>query len=155
VPQQKLALGSIRAALAPSGRAMLRFVPAGPRKCLEDVIEETALGARWQRHFTEYQRPYAHFTADEYRAMAAACGLCVASLTVEDKAWDFQTRAAFTAFARATFVEWTSRLPEGDRDSFIADVLERYQAIAADNPAEANTFKFYQMLVELTPATER
>ena len=50
-------------------------------------------------------------------------------------------------------MEWTRRLPEGDWEAFITDVLDRYRSVAAAGPQEANTFKFYQMEVELTPAT--
>ncbi len=73
-------------------------------------------------------------------------------LQVDDKAWDFGSREGFMAFARATFVNWTDRLPEKDRDAFIAEVLDAYQAVAADKPSEDSTFKFYQMEVELMPA---
>jgi hypothetical protein len=45
-----------------------------------------------------------------------------------------------------------ARLPEGECAAFITDVLDRYQSVAADSPQEANTFKFYQMEAELTPA---
>jgi ubiquinone/menaquinone biosynthesis C-methylase UbiE len=41
VRDQNAALRGIREALKPTGRAFLEFVPQGPRKCLEDVIEET------------------------------------------------------------------------------------------------------------------
>ena len=71
---------------------------------------------------------------------------------VDDKAWDFRTREGFVAFARATFVEWTQRLPEGEWDAFIGEVLDRYRAVAADGALDANTFKFYQMEVLLAPA---
>jgi trans-aconitate 2-methyltransferase len=71
---------------------------------------------------------------------------------VQDEAWDFRTREAFAAFCRATLVEWTQRLPERQWDAFIADVLDRYQAVAAQSPPEANTFKYYQMEVELETA---
>jgi trans-aconitate 2-methyltransferase len=53
------------------------------------------------------------------------------------------------AFARATFIAWTQRLPESQWDAFITDVLDRYQSVAADNPSDLNTFKFYQMNVGL------
>jgi hypothetical protein len=72
-------------------------------------------------------------------------------LHVEEKAWDFKDRETFVAFARATFVEWTQRLPESEWEAFITDVVDRYQSVAANSPQEANTFKFYQMEVELTP----
>ena len=101
--------------------------------------------------FTGFQKPYVHFTPEEYRALAERGGFQVLRLHVEDKAWDFKTREAFVAFARATFVEWTRHVPQSEWDAFITDVLDRYQSVAADNPQEANTFKFYQMEVGLKP----
>ena len=71
---------------------------------------------------------------------------------LEDRAWDFRTREAFVAFARATFVEWTRLLPESDWPTFITEVLVRYRAEAACSPHEANTFKFYQLEAVLQPA---
>src|SRR5262245_29916569 len=151
VAEQDAALGSIRAALKPGGRALLRLVPSGRRESLEGVIEEVRRRARWAGSFADFRRPYVHFTPEEYRALAERAGLRVARLLVEEKAWDFKTREAFIAFVQATFVEWTQRLPEGEWGTFIRDVLDRYQSVAADSPQEANTFKFYQMEVELTP----
>ena len=77
-------------------------------------------------------------------------GIRVDGIRVRDEAWDFRTREAFAAFCRATFAAWTSRLPEDRWDQFIAEVLDRYRSVAAGNPEEANTFKFYQMDVALT-----
>jgi trans-aconitate methyltransferase len=152
VPQQDAALRSIRAALKPAGRAVLRLVPQGRRECLEDVIEEVRHRPRWADYFSGFERPYVHFTPEEYRALAEREGLRVLRIHVEDKAWDFKTREAFVAFGWATFIEWTRRLPQSQWEAFITDVLNRYQSVAADSPAEANTFKFYQMEVVLTPA---
>lgn len=149
VPDQGAALRSIRAAMRLGGQALLRFVPEGQRKCLEDVIEEVRHDDQWAHYFRGFQRPYVHFTAEDYRTLAAKNGLRVVRLSVEDKAWDFKTRDAFVAFARATFAEWMQHLPESEWHLFITDVLDRYQAVAADSPSELNTFKFYQMDVEL------
>lgn len=150
VGEQDAALGSIRASLKPGGRALLRMVPRDRRQSLEDVIEEVRQRPRWTDSFTDFRRPHAHFTPEEYRALAERAGFQVVRLTVEDKAWDFKTREAFSAFARATFVEWTQRLPQSEWETFITDVLDRYQSLVADSPQEANTFRFYQMEVELT-----
>lgn len=150
VPEQDAALASIRAALKPGGRALLRMVPSGRRESLEDVIEEVRQRPRWAGSFAGYRRPYLHPSPEEYRTLAERAGFRVARVHVDDKAWDFRTRDGFVAFARATFVEWTQRLPEAEWDAFIADVLDRYRAVAADGAQDANTFKFYQMQVELT-----
>jgi trans-aconitate 2-methyltransferase len=148
VPEQAAALRSIREALTPEGRATLRMVPAGQRESLEDVIEEVRQRPRWAGAFEGFRRPYVHFSPDEYRALAEAAGFRVDRASVEDRAWDFQTREGFIAFAEATFVEWTNRLPKTDWAAFITDVLDRYEAIAWDE----HTFKFYQMDVALAAA---
>jgi trans-aconitate 2-methyltransferase len=154
VPEQDAALASIRAALKSTGRAWLRMVPQGERESLEDVIERVRKSSSWANRFTSFRKPFVHFTADEYRALVARAGLRVSRLQLLDKAWDFISRDAFVAFAQATFIAWSGQLPESDRQAFITDVLDQYALIAAvDNPADVNTFKFYQMEVELTPAS--
>jgi trans-aconitate methyltransferase len=152
VPEQDAALRAIATALKPGGRTLLQFVPAGARKCIEDVIEDTRRSARWASYFTGFHQPYVHFTPEEYRALAERNGLRVIRIQTEEKAWDFRTRAAFFAWCHATFAEWTRCLPEAEWAAFINDVLDRYRAVAADKPGEENTFKFYQMEVVLTPA---
>jgi trans-aconitate 2-methyltransferase len=152
VPEQSLALSSIHSALKPEGRAFLRLVPKGPRTCLEDTIKEIHQRPRWADYFKGFVQPWVHFTPQEYRTLAERCQFRVLRIHVEDKAWDFKTREAFVAFARATFVEWTRFLPESEWPAFITEVLDLYQTVAADNHEEANTFKFYQMEVELTPS---
>jgi hypothetical protein len=147
-----MALRSIRTALVDAGQAELRFVPEGGRKCLEDVIEDVRHSARWAGYFTGFQKPYAHFSPQVYEDLASQNGFRVLRMGLEDRAWDFQTREAFVAFARATFVEWTRQLPESDWLAFITEVLDRYRAVAAGSPPEANTFKFYQLEVVLEPA---
>jgi len=151
VPEQAQALTSIHAALKPDGQAMLRLVPQGERKSLEDVIEAVRSRPRWASYFSGFKTPYVHFMPQAYRALAERSGFRVVGLHVQDKAWDFKTREAFQAFGHATFVEWTRHVPAGEWPLFISEVLDAYQAVAAESPDEANTFKFYQMQVALSP----
>ncbi len=151
VQDQEAALRSIRRALKDSGQAWLRFVPAGPRTSIEDVIEETRKGPRWAASFESFRQPYRHVPPDDYRALAQRCGLRVLDLRVADEAWDFQTRAAFEAFCRTTFVEWTKQIPKDQEDSFIGEVLDRYRQVASRGPEDANTFRYYQVEIVLAP----
>src|SRR3954454_18894035 len=54
IREQEAALGSIRAAMKPTGQAQLRLVPKGERKSLEDVIEETRRSAKWASYFPNF-----------------------------------------------------------------------------------------------------
>jgi len=152
VPEQSRALAAIRRALKADGKAILRFVCQGSRESLEDVIEEVRKLPKWSASFAGFQKPYTHITPEDYRKLAEEAGFRVEELRVMDKAWDFQTREGFVSFARATFVEWTRRLPESQWLEFIGEVLDRYARMAASGPAEANTFKFYQMQTVLAAA---
>ena len=137
--------------MKPDGLAQLRLVPAGKRKSLENVIEETRLSANWVRYFKDFSDPYLHLTSEQYGALAERNGLHVRRIHTEDKAWDFKSHDAFLAFGSVTFVEWTKFLPAGEKLAFVTDVLERYRLVVADQPGEENTFKFYQMDVTLSP----
>ena len=77
VPEQDAAIRSIRSAMRSDGRALLRLVPAGERKSLENVIEETRLSSRWVAYFREFRDPYLHLTPKQYEdrgpAQRSAC----------------------------------------------------------------------------------
>jgi len=149
IPEQDTALTSIHSALIAGGRAQLRLVAAGARKSLENVVEETRRTSKWSVYFRGFRDPYLHLTSDEYAAMAERNGFRVVRIDTRDHAWDFGSRAAFSAFSAVGCVEWTRRLPEAERPEFINDVLERYRTVAADGSGEENTFKFYQMDISL------
>jgi trans-aconitate 2-methyltransferase len=149
IPQQAEALQAIHRAMRQNGFAQLRLVPKDQRTSLEHVLEETRISAKWSGYYEAFTRPYLHLTAEEYSALAEQNGFRVDSCEVEDKSWNFGTRAAFIAFANVTFVEWTRKLPEEAKSRFIDDVLQRYASIAGDD----HTFRFYQMNIRLSPAT--
>jgi len=149
IPDQEAALRSIHSALAKGGRAQLRLVPAGRRKSLENIVEETRQTSKWSAYFRDFHDPYLHLTPEEYAAMAERNGFRVLGVSTKDHAWDFGSRAAFAAFCAVGCIEWTPRLPESERAGFINDVLDRYRTVAAERSGEENTFKFYQMDITL------
>ncbi len=155
IPDQGAVLRSIRTALTSDGQALLRFVPAGPRQCIEDVIEAVCQLPPWAQYFSHRHRPYCHPSLEAYQTLAEQNGLEVLHLHREDKAWDFGSRQGFVEYCQVTLAEWTRFLPEQEWSPFITAVLDRYQAVAADNPAENNTFKFYPLEVLLRPQPHR
>ena len=88
VPEQEQALRSIRSVLSSHGTAQLRLVPAGQRKSLENVIEETRLSSRWARYYHGFSDPYLHLTPEQYQALAEKNGFHIDRVHTEAKAWD-------------------------------------------------------------------
>jgi len=155
IPEQQTALGSIRSALVPGGKAQLRLVSKGARKSLENVAEETRRTSRWKAYFQDFEDPYLHLTPEEYAALAERSGFRVLNVSIKDHSWDFGSRLAFSGFSAVGCVAWTSRLPAAERMDFINDVLDHYQEVAGDHSGEENTFKFYQMDISLLAISEK
>ena len=149
IPEQDAALTSIRLALIAGGRAQLRLVVAGARPSLEYVVEEIRQTPKWRGYFRDFHDPYLRLTSEEYAAAAERDGFQVLHVNTRDHAWDFGSRAAFSAFCAVGCVAWTDRLPAADGADFINDVLDRYRAVAADGTDEEHTFKFFQMDISL------
>lgn len=149
IPDQESALHSIHSTLRPPGKAQLRLVPAGPRKSLETVVEETRRSLPWNQYFGDFRDPYLRLTARDYAVLAQSCGFRLLDVSTRDVSWDFESRAAFAAFSAVGCVAWTSRLPAVLRNDFIEEVLNRYPKEAGNDPGEENVFRFYQMDISL------
>jgi len=153
VPDQDAALQSIRRALSPNGRALLRLVPMGERKSLETVVEETRAAPRWRAAFAGFTDPYLRLTPDQYRSAAQRNGFRVLQLDCTTNEWDFGTHEAFFAFCAVGLIAWTSRLAQDQRAAFVDDVMTRYGDEAPATSPSRNVFRFYQMDVQLTLAS--
>jgi trans-aconitate 2-methyltransferase len=152
VRDQDAALRGIRNALRPSGRAFLEFVPQGPRKSLEDVVEETCASERWTRYFAGHTPPYVHLTPEQFTELASANGLRVERLERELKTWDFGSRQAFADWAAVGCVGWTKNIPEPERPAFLEDVLDRYGHLDEVAGEDVRVFRFYQLAAFLRVA---
>ena len=145
VRDQGAALRGIRAALRPAGRAFLEFVSQGPRKSLEDVVEETCESERWARYFVGHAPPYVHLAPEQFRELASGAELRVERLERELKSWDFKSRQAFADWAAVGCIAWTTNLPEPERPAFIDDVLDRYGRLDGVAGGGVRVFRFYQL----------
>lgn len=152
IPEQDLALRSIRGSLVAGGRAQLRLVPVGARQSLESVVEETRRASQWRVYFANFNDPYLRLTPEEYAAVAERNGFRVRRRQTEDRSWDLGSRAAFLDFCAVGCVAWTNRIPAIERPRFLSDVLDRYQSVTAGKAGKENTFKFYQMDISLVVA---
>ena len=153
IPDQDAALQSIRRAVKPGGRVLLRLVPMGERVSLETVVEETRTSARWRDRFSAFWIRICgsrrNSTAPSPSEMVFACCISIACRRPGTSA-----RAKLFAFCAVGLVAWTSRLAQSERAAFIDDVLDRYAALASEDPAARTTFRFYQMDVQLAPSTD-
>ncbi len=142
VADQRGALEAIATALHRPGRALLVFVCGGARPSIEDVAMTVAMRAAWAPAFAGFVAPYVHPDPQVWRADVAAAGLQVGEVRVDDLAWDFGSREAFSAWCTVGFGGWTSRLPDAQVPAFVDQVVDAYEAATGS----AQTFRFMQLV---------
>jgi len=145
VLDQQLALSRIAAALRPSGWAFLIFVCAGARPSLESVAMQVVRSTTWQRYFEDFEVPFVHPEVEAWTDIAKSCGFRVLETTVDDLAWDFESRERFIRWCLVGFGAWTDRLPPGDADGFVNDVVDAY----AEATGSPSVFRFLQLRARL------
>jgi len=138
------ALRGIAAALVPAGHAQLRLVTRSDVPSLEEAAEATRQQPRWAPFFDAFDDPYLRLTADQFAALAAACGLVVRTLHSAAKTWDFRSDTAFFGFCSAGFGAWTQRLPAALQREFVEAVIASYRKATNRGAADANVFGFVQ-----------
>jgi trans-aconitate 2-methyltransferase len=146
VVDQQLALSRITAALRPPGWAFLVFVCAGARPSLETVAMRVVRSTSWQRYFQDFEAPFVHPEVEVWTDLAESCGLRVLDTRVDDLAWDFESRDRFSRWCSVGFGSWTDRLPPGDADGFVSDVVDAY----AEATGSARVFRFLQLRARLS-----
>jgi trans-aconitate 2-methyltransferase len=141
VPEQREALAEIASVLRPGGRVLVQVVCAGPRTSLESVAMTVCQSPRWAPWFDGFAAPFLHVDPARYGDLAASAGLTLDNLTVTDREWDFGSREEFTRWCSVGSTAWTDRLPEHDRDQFVADEVQAYEPIAGG----PGLFRYTQM----------
>jgi trans-aconitate 2-methyltransferase len=93
------------------------------------VIEDVRHSRRWAGYYKGFERPYVHYTPEEYRFLAERNGFHTIQIIRENMTSDFKTREGFANFVRGTFPNWTEFLPENDREIFVDEVVDRYRSL--------------------------
>ncbi len=148
VHDQRAALAAIAGVTVPGGRVIVQQVCGGPRPSLESVAMQVCATPRWAPFFAGFEAPFVHVDPDAYPGIAAAAGLVVQTLDVQDLTWDFPSRDDFARWSAVGSTDWTRRLPPDEVDEWVADEIAAYEPIAGT----PGRFRFLQLRAELTPA---
>jgi trans-aconitate methyltransferase len=116
------------AALRPGGRLL---VSCGGRGNAQDVfvaLRGVMRLKRWREYFRRMAAPYFFHTPGDYEKWLPRFGFGAAQVQLAPKDAAHPNRDAFTAWLRTTWLPYTQRVPEREREEFIAAVAERYLA---------------------------
>ena len=127
-------LAAIARGLKTGGRALLQMGGAGNAAEIIATLEEMLREPRWSKHFEGFEFPYGFYGPAEYRQWVAEAGLTPVRVDLIPKDMQHKGDEGLAAWVRTTWMPYTDRVPESQREQFIAAIVARY---LAKRPADA------------------
>jgi trans-aconitate 2-methyltransferase len=85
------------------------------------------------RQLVGFEAPFVHVAPDAYVEAATASRFAVEHAEVDDRRWNFGSRAAFAAWCAVGMVAWTSRPANDQWQAFIDDVLSAHAEVSGSD----------------------
>jgi len=116
------------ACLVEGGRLVVSSGGRGNAQDVFLVVRSTLRLKRWRHYFRNLARPYFFHGPEEYERWLPRFGFHPGRVRLAEKETVFATREAFAGWFRTTWLPYTQRVPEAQREEFVADVAARFMA---------------------------
>jgi len=120
-------------ALRPGGMAVVQMGGRGNAAGVIASMDELMREAAWQEYFQDFVFPYGFYGPDEYGPWLEEAGFSIRSIELIGKDMVHEDREVFCGWVRTTWLPYTGRVPESQREQFIDELVDRY---LADNPPD-------------------
>lgn len=128
-------LQNIYNCLKPGGRILLQMGGKGNAAGILIVLDEMRLEDKWKSYFMDFDFPYGFHGDKEYRTWLAETGLIINRVELIPKIMTHPNKEGLEGWIRTTWLPYTQRIPNSDRDAFINEIAARYiqkQAVDSD-----------------------
>lgn len=119
-------LEGIYKSLKPGGRILLQFGGEGNASAAFLILDEIINDEKWSKYFQNFKFPY-NFPGDiEYSDLITKSGLTLKRVQLVEKDMVHEGEAGFAGWIRTTWLPYTSKVPENEREEFISRNVKRY-----------------------------
>jgi trans-aconitate methyltransferase len=119
-------LEGIQRALRRPGRALLQMGGHGNAAGILSVLEELMSVQRWAAYFRNFRFPYGFYTPQQYTRWLQGANLDARRVELIPKRMLHQGAEGLAAWIRSTWLPFTQRVPEPQREAFIEELVARY-----------------------------
>lgn len=116
------------AALVAGGRLVVSAGGRGNAHAVFCAFRALMRRRPWRQHFRRMPRPYFFHAPEDYARWLPQAGFEPRRIRLVPEQARFANEAAFLAWLRTTWLPYTQRVPENQRDAFLAAVAKRYLA---------------------------
>lgn len=126
VKDHRPVLAGIAGALKSSGRALLQMGGRGNAAEMRVAMEEVMRRDSWVGCFSDHTDPYSFHGPEEYAEWLAAAGLTAQRVELFPRDMIQRGREGLAGWVRTTWMPYTHRVPEEQRERFISEVVDTY-----------------------------
>ncbi|NNK56175.1 MAG: methyltransferase domain-containing protein [Desulfofustis sp.] len=120
---------SVHACLKPGGRMLLQMGGQGNAQTIIGVLATIMQLPRYRRYFEGFEFPYGFHGVDYYQELLREAGFVDPRVELIDKDMTHDGIEGLKGWIRTTWLPYTERLDEPDKDMFIEELAESYLKI--------------------------
>ncbi len=114
------------APLEDRGRLIISCGGQGNAADILQVFAEVTASSVWSAYFDRFENPYFFYGEQDYKRWLQQCGFRVRRLELVPKDMTHVGQAGLAGWIRTTWMPFTNRVPEQDRDRFISQFVTLY-----------------------------
>ena len=126
VKDQKAVIKGMFKSLKKDGRVILQMGGKGNAAGIVDVLSELQTEKKWNSYFNGFNFPFYFPGTNEYEALLLDCGFTLNRIELIPKKKDHAGIEALKGWIRTTWLPYTERIPEEERERFIDMVSKKY-----------------------------
>lgn len=119
-------LDGVRRSLRPGGRTLLQMGGQGNAASMLEVLDAMKEDGVWKPHFKGFEFPYGFHEPTGYGGWLEETGLHAVRIEVIPKDMKHEDKSDLAAWIRTTWLPYTDRVPEHQREKFIDELVDSY-----------------------------
>jgi trans-aconitate 2-methyltransferase len=139
VKSHRPVLEGLYRSLKPKGRAFLEMGGKGNAESVVSVLRDLQQSQVWRNYFTDFEFPYGFHGPQEYTQWLRESGFEPVHVELIPKNMEHDGISGLAGWIRTTWMPFTERIPEGQRDQFINELVSAYiQQVPLDTHGKAH-----------------
>tara|TARA_B100000945_G_C20388329_1_gene600915 strand:- start:652 stop:1242 length:591 start_codon:yes stop_codon:yes gene_type:complete len=123
---QKAAIKGMFKSLKNDGKVLLQMGGKGNAAKIVDVLSGLHTGKEWNIYFKGFEFPFYFLGTNEYEELLLDCGFKLKRIELIPKNKEHNGIEALKGWISTSWLPYTQRIPEEDRDKFIDIVIKKY-----------------------------
>jgi len=119
-------VNGIARCLAPGGKMLLQMGGRGNGRVVVEVLDELLKLDRFMPYFEDFTFPYGFLGIEEYESLLTGAGFIDQRVELIDKDMVHDGKAGLSGWIRTTWLPYTQRIPEAQRDEFVDLIASSY-----------------------------